>query len=372
MEGFEDVCLHVVRVELRLALLVLLELRAHVLGDLLLFDLHLLDDGVVVLLLVGVLLFDISHLLAESAQFLDSRRQLRLLLLHFLLDLLHQLGQFLQRMALVFIELLFQLRYALNLVLNGGVASDALLLLELLEELVDVAGAALQDLLGALQHLHLSLELFQALLALLVLGILLLQICRVLPEVVSLQVLAALDFFVVVLFLLELFLERDLLGLKALDLLQLLVLLLLSGLGLAAVDRQLVVGLLGLNLALKHLALALKFIFIRRQTLKPSLSGLRFVEDHFNALEPIFFVGELTTNHIVEVLTVLSGLIAQVVEHLLGAQVLTSNFLGVHESLSGGEQLVLAHLNHLGQFALFLVQTSVLLLLLSQLTSGVE
>lgn len=89
-------------------------------------------------------------------------------------------------------------------------------------------------------------------------------------------------------------------------------------------------------------------------------------------MESVFFVGELTTDHIVEVFAVLSGLIAKVVEHLFGTQVLTSNFLGVHQSLSGREQLMLAHLNHLGQFALFLVETSILLLLLSQLGGGVE
>lgn len=119
MECLKDVRLHIVRVELGLTLLVLLELRAHVLGDLLLLDLHLVDNGIVVLLLGGVLFLDVSHLLAKSAQFLDSRRQLCLFLLNFLLDLLHQLGKFLQGMALVFIELLFQLRYTLNLVLNG-------------------------------------------------------------------------------------------------------------------------------------------------------------------------------------------------------------------------------------------------------------
>ena len=217
LECLEDVSLHVVRVELRLALLVLLELRAHILGDLFLLDLHLVDNGIVVLLLGLVLLLNVGHLLAESAQFLDSRRQLSLLLLDLLLNLLHKLGQLLKRVALVFIQLLLQLRNALNLVLNGGVARDALFLLEFLEELVNVASAALEDFFGAFEHLNFGLELFETLLTLLVLSILLFQVSCVLPEIVSLKVLATLDFLVVFLLLLQLLLKGNFLRLHALD-----------------------------------------------------------------------------------------------------------------------------------------------------------
>ena len=71
-------------------------------------------------------------------------------------------------------------------------------------------------------------------------------------------------------------------------------------------------------------------------------------------------------------LAVLSGLIAQVVEHLFRTKVLTSNFLGVHQSLAHRKKLMLAHFDHLGQFTLFLVQARILLLLLSQFGCGIE
>ena len=80
--GFKDVCLHVVRVELGLGLLVFLELRAHVFGDLLFFSLHLLNDSIVVFLLALVLVFNLGHLLTDGSQLFNAWRQLRLLLLH--------------------------------------------------------------------------------------------------------------------------------------------------------------------------------------------------------------------------------------------------------------------------------------------------
>ena len=94
-----------------------------------------------------------------------------------------------QRGTFIVIHLLFELRHALNLVFDCRVTSDALLALELSKELVDVAGAALEDLLGALEDLHLGLKLLERLLALLVLRVFLLQIRRVLTEVVALEIL---------------------------------------------------------------------------------------------------------------------------------------------------------------------------------------
>ena len=96
LECLKDVRLHVVRVELRLALFVLLELRAHFFGDLLLFDLHLVDDGVVGLLFSSIFVLDVSHLLAQRSQFLYSWRKLSFLFFHILFNLLNKLGQFLQ------------------------------------------------------------------------------------------------------------------------------------------------------------------------------------------------------------------------------------------------------------------------------------
>lgn len=65
--------------------------------------------------------------------------------------------------------------------------------------------------------------------------------------------------------------------------------------------------------------------------------------------------------------TVLAGLIAQVVEHLLGTKVLPCDFLSVHKALSHTQQLMLTHFDHLSKFALFLIQARILFLLLAKL-----
>ena len=64
-----------------------------------------------------------------------------------------------QRGTFIVIHLLLEFGHALNLVFDCRVSSNALLALELSEELVDVSGAALQNLFGALEHLHFGLEL---------------------------------------------------------------------------------------------------------------------------------------------------------------------------------------------------------------------
>ena len=372
LERLKDVRLHVVRVELRLALLVLLEHRAHVFGDLLLLGLHLVHHGVVVLFLRVVFLLNLGHSLAKSPELLDAWRQFRFLLLDFLLDALDDCGQFLQRLTLVVVELLLQFRHALNLVFDRGVASDALLFLELAEELVNVASTTLEYLAGALEDLDFSLEFFKRLLALLMLLVLLSEVRRVLPKVVTLQILGSFQLLVLVFALSQRLFKCDFLALQPLELILLLLLFLLDCLRLTTVDSQFVIARLRLNLAFKNLALSLQPVLVRGQPLKLSLGGLRLVEDHLDTLVPLLFVVELSREHVVEVFTVLARLIAEVVQHLLRAQVLASNLLGVHEALPNGEQLMFAHFDHLGQLAFFFVQTSVLLLLLSQLRGGVE
>ena len=118
LESFKDVGLYVVRMELGLSLLVFLELRAHVFGDLLFFSLHLLNDSIVVLLLALVLVFNLGHLLTDGSQLFNAWRQLRLLLLHLLLDLLDQHRQLLQRLALIVVHLLLQFGDSLNLIFH--------------------------------------------------------------------------------------------------------------------------------------------------------------------------------------------------------------------------------------------------------------
>ena len=133
LERLKDVCLHVVRVELRLVLLVVLELRAHVLGDLLLLKLHLVDNGVIILLFDRVLLLNLGHPGTERSQLLNAWCQLCLLLLDLLLNLLDQGSQFLQGLTLVVVELLFEFGGNIDLVLYRGIAGDALLLFKLLQ-----------------------------------------------------------------------------------------------------------------------------------------------------------------------------------------------------------------------------------------------
>ena len=71
-------------------------------------------------------------------------------------------------------------------------------------------------------------------------------------------------------------------------------------------------------------------------------------------------------------ITVLSRLISQIVKHLLWSEILTSNLLSVHEALADGKELMLAHLDHLRQFAFFLIEPCILLLLLAELGCRIE
>ena len=81
--------------ELGLSFFIFLELRAHVFGNLLLFELHLLHDCIIVSLLCLIFFLDISHAGAERSEFLDARRQLSFLFLYLLFNLLNECGQFL-------------------------------------------------------------------------------------------------------------------------------------------------------------------------------------------------------------------------------------------------------------------------------------
>lgn len=119
-------------------------------------------------------------------------------------------------LALVVVQLLFKLRHALNLVFHAGVARDALLFLEIAEELINVASAALQNGASALKDLDFGLELFQRLLASLVLRVFLPEICRILSKIITLQVLCAFELLVLVFTLVKLFFYADFFLLKPL------------------------------------------------------------------------------------------------------------------------------------------------------------
>ena len=102
------------------------------------------------------------------------------------------------------------------------------------------------------------------------------------------------------------------------------------------------------------------------------MGGLRLGEDHFDPLQSLLLVVELSPDHIVEMLAVLPRLVPQVVQHLFGAEIFPGDLLGVHKSLSHRQKLVLGHFDHLGQFSFFFVEASVLLLLFSQLRGGIK
>ena len=96
------------------------------------------------------------------------------------------------------------------------------------------------------------------------------------------------------------------------------------------------------------------------------------MKKHFDSFETFLLVIEFAAYNIIANFTILSGFIAQIVEHLFRSEVLTRYFLGVHETLSNRQKLVLEHLDVLGELALFLVQSGVLLLFFAEFGCSLE
>lgn len=222
--------------------LVLVELGSHILCDLLLLRFHGVDDLVVASLLFNVDTLDLSHPLTKSSELLDARSELGLLFLDITLNLLDESGQFLEGSTLVVVKLLFKFRNTLNLLLYGGVAGDSSLLLEVLEELVNVSSARLENLDGSVEDGAFCFDFIELLHHGLILRVFLTEVCRVLSEIVALHVFLTLDLGVVIFLLLHGLLEGHLLHLELLELFLLLVLLLTYGVGLTSVDGQLVIS----------------------------------------------------------------------------------------------------------------------------------
>jgi len=95
LESFENVCLHVVRMEFGFRFLVFIEHGSHILSNALLLLVHGVHDVVVSPLLLHVDSFHLGHPLTKSTELLDSWGELGLLLLDVALDLLDKSGQFL-------------------------------------------------------------------------------------------------------------------------------------------------------------------------------------------------------------------------------------------------------------------------------------
>jgi hypothetical protein len=84
------------------------------------------------------------------------------------------------------------------------------------------------------------------------------------------------------------------------------------------------------------------------------LSGHGLLKNHFDALQTLLLVLELTTKDVIAELAVAAGLVSQVIEHAVGGHVFTVHFANVHETLLNGEQLRLVELDHVGQLTLLL------------------
>ena len=147
-----------------------------------------------------------------------------------------------ERGTLIVVKLLLKFRNTLNLLLHGGVAGDSSLLLEVLEELVNVSSARLEDLDSSVEDGAFCLNFIELFHHGLILRVFLTEVCRVLSEIVALHVLLALDLGVVIFLLLHGLLESHLLHLELLELFTLLLLLLTYSVGLTSVDGQLVIS----------------------------------------------------------------------------------------------------------------------------------
>lgn len=227
--------------------------------------------------------------------------------------------------------------------------------------------------LGSIEHCDFRLDFSEHLLHLLVLVVLASEVGGVLSEVVSLHVLASFRSGVFLFFLSHLFLKGLLLSLKLLDL-SLLHLLLLGELGSLRFKetKSIVVWSVLLQFLLEGHAVSLESLDIAGQSLEFTLGGDWLLQKKLNSLESFSLVIEFSAKDVRVELSVFPGVVSQVLQHLVWAQVLVVDFLGVHQSLLHGEDLLLVELNHVGEFPLLLVQLSILLLFLSEFGSGLE
>lgn len=105
------------------------------------FLLKLVHDSIVLLLLLIVVSLNVSHLLPDGAHLLDVRGKLHLLVLYLLFNQVHKRRQFLQRLALCVVKLLFKLGHALDLLIDFRIAHDALLFFKVSHEFIYVLRA---------------------------------------------------------------------------------------------------------------------------------------------------------------------------------------------------------------------------------------
>ena len=108
------------------------------------------------------------------------------------------------------------------------------------------------------------------------------------------------------------------------------------------------------------------------QSFKLTLSSHWLLQKHLDSLQSFSLVIELSADDLVVQLSVLSGLVSEIFEHLVRSKVLVVNLLSVHKSLLDGQDLLLVELDHVGQLSFLFVELGILLLLFSELRSRLQ
>jgi hypothetical protein len=170
-----------------------------------------------------------------------------------------------------------------------------------------------------------------------------------------------------------LLLKGDLISLISFVFLFFLSFLLTNTVGLSLVNSKLIVGRgVLLELLFEALAFALQAGGVGSESFELSLSGHRLLEEDVDLVESFLLIIELSTENIISNLAVGLDFQFQVVQHLLGADVLTRLFLDVHEALAGRKELMLRHFKTVGELTFLLTESGVILLLLAEFGGGIQ
>lgn len=112
--------------------------------------------------------------------------------------------------------------------------------------------------------------------------------------------------------------------------------LLTNTVGLSLVNSKLIVGRgVLLELLFEALAFTLQAGGVGSESFELSLGSHRLLEEDVDLVESFLLIVELSANNIISKLAVGPDFLLQVVQHLLGADILTRLFLDVHKALAG-------------------------------------
>jgi hypothetical protein len=112
--------------------------------------------------------------------------------------------------------------------------------------------------------------------------------------------------------------------------------LLTNTVGLSLVNSKFIVGRgVLLELLFEALAFTLQAGGVGSESFELSLGGHRLLEQDVDLVESILLIVELSANNIISKLAVGPDFLLQVVQHLLGADILARLFLDVHKALAG-------------------------------------